>query len=55
MRFRHDWADEHWDMVALGWKANLTNIQAPQRAQAMSKLTYKRCPARPPEPKARAA
>jgi hypothetical protein len=30
--------------------SNLTNIQAAQRAQATSKLTYKRCPARPPEP-----
>jgi len=33
---------EHWDMVALGWKANLTNIQAAMLRPQLSKLEGRR-------------
>lgn len=33
---------EHWDMVALGWKANLTNIQAAMLRPQLSKLEARR-------------
>jgi len=33
---------EHWDMVALGWKANLTNIQAAMLRPQLGKLEGRR-------------
>ena len=33
---------EHWDMVALGWKANLTNIQAAMLRPQLSELEGRR-------------
>lgn len=39
---RYQGAYEHWDMITLGWKANLTNIQAALLRPQLPKLEHRR-------------